>query len=83
MRHADVRWAHVRDTRTIDFELRDGTVRRNVMASPCSNLLTVGAFEPVATHAEYCPGDEILVPSVSHEAGEPDGTICRLDSFTP
>lgn len=80
---ADVRRINVRDARTIDFHLRDGSTRRNILPKACGNLFIVGSFKPVTVHAEYCPGDEILVPNVSHGSGELDGMVCNLGSFVP
>lgn len=75
----DIRKTHVRDDRTIDFELNDRSVMRNTLPYTCPQLGFEGNFSYTTTADRLCSTDVITVLVT----GNSRGASCGLGAFRP
>ena len=72
---------HVRDGRTIDFELRNGNVYRNTLPHQCPGLGFDESFSYETSLSQLCSLDIITV--LHRTGGIRRGASCGLGKFQP
>ena len=75
---ANIRQTIVRDARTIDFKLRDGSVWRNTLPFRCPQLGFERAFSYQTSISQLCRQDLI---TVIQQTGNLGGARCGLGEF--
>ena len=75
---ANIRQTTVRDARTIDFRLRDGSVWRNSLPFRCPQLGFERAFSYQTSISQLCRQDLI---TVIQQTGNLGGARCGLGEF--
>lgn len=78
---SNIREARVRDDRTIDFIMRNGTVYRNTLAFSCPQLGFEQSFSYKTSLSRLCSVDIITV--LQHAGGIRTGASCGLGTFQP
>jgi len=75
----EIRNSRVHDNRTIDFEMRNGTVYRNTLPVSCSPLGFERRFTYRTTTSRLCSTDTITVL----QSGGVGAPTCGLGEFVP
>ena len=78
---ASIRSTHVRDDRTIDFEMRNGDVYRNTLPYECPSLGFDESFSYETSLTQLCAVDIITV--LHRTGGIRRGASCGLGKFQP
>ena len=78
---SNIRESIVRDDRTIDFVLRNGTILRNSLPYSCPQLGFEKAFTYSTSLSRLCSVDIITV--INQGGGIRTGASCGLGSFAP
>lgn len=76
-----IRETRVRDDRTIDFRMTDGTVLRNSLPNSCPGLGFERSFAYSTSLSRLCNVDIITV--LQQGGGPRRGASCGLGQFTP
>jgi hypothetical protein len=76
-----IRRTTVQDDRTIDFEMRGGTIFRNTLPTGCPGLGFARAFSYRTSLSRLCSVDTITV--VQQGGGPQMGATCGLGAFVP
>ena len=78
---SNIRETRVRDSKTIDFIMRDGKWFRNTLPNSCPQLGFERSFGYQTSINQLCNVDIITV--IIQGAGSPRGASCGLGKFTP
>lgn len=76
---ANIRQTNVRNARTIDFIMRDGSVWRNTLPFQCPQLGFERAFSYQTSISQLCRQDLITV--MQQTGNQPFGARCGLGEF--
>ena len=72
----EIKNTHVTNARTIMYQMRDGKVWRNTLATPCPDLVSqAGGYTQKAHTSWICANSQTITVNAT-------GMVCRLGAFT-
>jgi hypothetical protein len=72
----DIKFTQTKDSRTILFNMRDGSVWQNTLAAPCPNLVSTGSAWTQVAHTDFICANKQEITLIQ------TGNVCRLGTFT-
>jgi hypothetical protein len=72
----DIKFTQTKDSRTIVFQMRDGSAWVNTLAAACPNLVSTGSAWTQTVHSDSICANKQQITLIQ------TGNVCRLGAFT-
>jgi hypothetical protein len=72
----DIKFTQAKDSRTIVFQMRDGSAWVNTLVAPCPNLVSTGSAWTQTVHSDVICANKQQITLIQ------TGNVCRLGTFT-
>jgi len=72
----DIKFTQTKDSKTIVFQMRDGSAWVNTLIAPCPNLVSSGSAWTQTVHSDFICANKQQITLIQ------TGNVCRLGAFT-